>query len=205
MMHRCMGCMNEYDSNLSVCPHCNYSKNSGAREPHCLIPETVLDKRYIVGRAVSIDAFSIKYLAWDFASACSVIIKEYFPKELSSRMPGQTELNSYDGEKARQFEAGLKAFVEEGSNLAAISEGLDGIAKVKTVFVENSTAYTVTEHLDGVSLKDVIEMGRIPWHDAISLLQPLIESLDVIHKNGLINYAVDPDNIVMTRDRKSVV
>lgn len=202
MMHRCMGCMNEYDANLSVCPHCNYAKNSNAKEPHCLTPETVLDKRYIVGRVVNSDAFAIKYLAWDFAQECSVIIKEYFPKELSSRMPGQTELNSYDGEKARQFEAGLKAFVEEGSNLAEISEGLDGIAKVKSIFVENSTAYIVTENFDGVSFKEVLEMGRLPWQDAISLMQPLMESLEVIHQHGLINYDVEPDNIVMTRDRK---
>ena len=201
MMYRCMGCMNEYDSSLFVCPHCNYARNSSAKEPHCLTPETVLDKRYIVGRVMSLDAFSIKYLGWDFAESQSVIIKEYFPKELSSRMPGQTQLNSYDGEKAKQFEAGLKAFVEEGSSLAGISAGLEGVAKIKNVFVENSTAYIVTERPDGVSFKQVLEMGRLPWHDALSLVQPLIESLDYIHNNGLINYSIAPENIVMTRER----
>ena len=202
MMHRCMGCMAEYSAELSACPYCNYQKNSKALQPYCLEPETVLDRKYIVGRVVSEDAFAISYLAWDFENNQSVVIKEYFPKELSSRMPGQTEVSFYDGEKAKQYESGLMAFVEEANQLVRLTQNLDGVAKVYNLFVENSTAYTVNEYLETVSFKDIISMeGRLPWQDAVALMFPLIESLDTMHRNNVINYGITPDKIVMTRDR----
>lgn len=200
--YRCMGCMAEYDDAKSVCPHCAYVKDSPQDEPRCLSTETVLDSRYIVGKALSAGAFAITYIAWDYEEACRVVIKEYFPKDFASRMPGQKELNTYDGEKSHQFEAGLRAFIEEYTNLVHLSKGLDGIVKTKRIFIENSTAYAVMEYIDGISLDKVIAHGKMPWQDVIQIMEPILLSLCFIHKNGLVNYNISPDNIIMTRDKK---
>ncbi len=200
--YRCMGCMAEYNDTKSICPNCAYEKDSPQEEPYCLSTETVLDGRYIVGKALSVGAFGITYIAWDYKEGCKAVIKEYFPKDFASRMPGQNELNTYDGEKSRQFESGLRAFIEEYTNLTSLSQNLDGIVKTKRIFIENSTAYAVMEYIDGISLDKVIAQGKMPWQDVIQIMQPILMSLCFIHKNGLVNYNISPDNIIMTRDKK---
>lgn len=200
--YKCMGCMQDYDDSLVVCPFCAKEKGFQQKEPYFLPCETVLDNRYIVGKALGNSAFSITYLAWDFAEECKVVIKEYFPQNFASRMPGQKELNTYDGEKERQFEAGLVAFVEENSHLQEVSQNLEGIAKVKGTIIENSTAYVVMEYIDGVTLDKALAGQAISWKDAFQIMEPVVSSMAVIHDAGLINFNIAPDNIIMTRDRK---
>lgn len=200
--YRCMGCMKEFDDNLKKCPHCSYIVGTLPAEPYFLAPETVLDGRYIVGKILGSSALTITYLAWDCLEDCKIVIKEYFPKNFSSRMPGQTEINTYDGEKAKQFESGLRAFITENTRLSELPENLEGVARTKSVFIENSTAYTVIEYLDGVSFAKVVSDNKIPWHDVVEIMKPVLISMDSVHKSGLIHYNISPDNIIMTRDKK---
>ncbi len=200
--YRCMGCMKEFDDNLKKCPHCSYIVGTSPAEPYFLAPETVLDGRYIVGKVLGSSALTITYLAWDCLEDCKIVIKEYFPINFSSRMPGHTEINTYDGEKAKQFESGLRAFITENSRLSELPANLEGVAHTKSVFIENSTAYTVIEYLEGVSFAKVVSDNKIPWHDVVEIMKPVLISLDSVHKSGLIHYNISPDNIIMTRDKK---
>lgn len=200
--YRCMGCMKEYDDSLTKCPHCSYVRGMNPKEPYYLMPETVLDSRYIVGTALGSGTFGITYLAWDYVENCKVVIKEYFPQEFATRMLGQKDVSTYDGEKSKQFEAGLRAFLVENTNLADLSKNLEGVAETKCTFIENSTGYAVVEYIDGVSFDKVLKNGKIRWQDVIQIMKPVLDALTVIHKNGLINYNISPDEIIMTRDKK---
>lgn len=200
--YRCMGCMQEYNGAMNVCPHCAYPKAVVQNEPYCLPEGTVLDNKYITGRTLGSGSFSVTYLAWDIKAEKKVVIKEYFPKTLASRMMGQCELNSYDGEKSKQFESGLMAFVDESNSLKKLSQSLDGIVKTIDVFIENSTAYSVAEYIDGISLDQVLKKSRLPWEDVIQIMEPLLKSMIVLQENSIVCYNISPDNIIMTRDKK---
>ena len=198
---RCLGCMEEYDSNQNFCPYCGASRDCNQEEPHFLRAGTILENRYLVGKAISSSNFSITYIAFDFQCNQKIVIKEYFPTDLASRMFGQNEISAYDGERAKRYETGLVAFIEEANNLKEISGSIDGVAKVLDVFIDNSTAYSVVEYIDGIPLSEVLKNGAIPWNDLIQVMNPLLESMEVIHAAGIINYNISPDNIVMTRNK----
>lgn len=199
--YRCMGCMNEYDDSISVCPYCGHVKNSKPSNPCFLTPETVLDNRYIVGKAIGRGAFNVTYLAWDFTAGCKVVIKEFFPSELATRTFGQKELSVFDGEKQKEFESGLYAFVQESERIAALSGRGYSIADVKGVFIENSTAYRVIEFIDGITLENALKNGKMRWNDVLTIMYPLIETLSTLHNENILNCDISPDNIIITRDR----
>ncbi|MCD7796891.1 MAG: PASTA domain-containing protein [Clostridiales bacterium] len=196
---RCMSCMSEYDDTQIACPYCGYSSVQGQREPMCLPVETILNSRYAAGVSLGSSDFEITYLAWDYQDGIKVVIKEYFPKALAYRSHMETEVSAYDGDKFEQYETGLKAFLSEAESLCTISGDLPGIVRFRDAFIENSTAYLVSEFVDGTSLDRVISDGGMPWTDVLEIMSPLINSMALIHENNIINYIIAPDNIIMSR------
>lgn len=199
---RCMDCMREYDDSMSVCPHCGYRRNQPKSEPYYLSEETILTGRYLTGRVISEDSFGLTYIAWDLLEECKVVIKEYLPKDCATRNISQDEVVAYDGEKANKFADGLAEYIETAQNLINVSRDLEGIVRIKDSFIENSTGYYVMEYLDGASLSDVLKGGKMSWRDIISIVSPVMVSLQRIHDSGLGNYNISPENIVMTRSHE---
>ncbi len=199
---RCLGCMQEYDSSMEYCPVCGSAKEFEQPEPYFLRVGTILENRYVIGKALSGGKFGITYLAYDLGADRKVVIKEYFPTDFASRMPGQNEISTYDGEKEKQFESGLRAFIEEATSLMNLSNSISSVAAVLDVFVNNSTAYSVAEYIDGLPLSKVLSNGILQWSDFSQIIEPLLQSLALIHSKGIINYNISPDNIIMTRDRQ---
>lgn len=88
----CLGCMQEFDDQYTICPHCGYAVGTKAAEAIHMSPGTVLHNRYIVGKVLGFGGFGVTYIAWDKKLEQKVAIKEYLPSEFSTRMPGQTRL-----------------------------------------------------------------------------------------------------------------
>ena len=42
MSKRCMGCMEEYDDELEVCPYCGYVEGTKAKVPYHIQPAAIL-------------------------------------------------------------------------------------------------------------------------------------------------------------------
>ena len=99
MSKRCLGCMETYGNEFSICPHCGYVEGTGAEEAVHIVPGVVLHDRYIIGRVVGYGGFGVTYLAWDNRLEQKVAIKEYLPGEFSTRMPGHTRVTVFNGEK----------------------------------------------------------------------------------------------------------
>ena len=51
-MKRCLGCMETYDEELDICPHCGYMEGTMPEEAIHVIPGSVLKNRYIIGKVV---------------------------------------------------------------------------------------------------------------------------------------------------------
>lgn len=199
---RCMDCMQVYDESMSVCPHCGHRRNQPKKELYYLNEETILAGRYLSGKVMSEDSFGITYIAWDLLEECKVVIKEYLPKDCATRNMSQDEVVPYDGEKGARFADGLAAYLETAEGLISVSDNVEGIVRIKDSFIENSTGYYVMEYLDGVSLSEVLKGGKMRWNDVISILTPMMVSLQRIHDVELGNYNISPDNIVMTRSHE---
>lgn len=101
--------MEQYDDALNVCPHCGYVCGTPAEESIHMQPGTLLHDRYIVGRVLGYGGFGVTYIGWDGKLEQKVAIKEYLPGEFSTRMPGQSQVTVFNGDKSEQFRDGLKS------------------------------------------------------------------------------------------------
>ena len=198
MSKRCLGCMELFGDEFSICPHCGYVVDTPVENPVHIEPGTLLNDRYIIGKVLGYGGFGVTYIGWDGRLEQKVAIKEYFPSEFSTRMPGQSQVTVFNGEKNEQFYDGLKKFVEEAKHLAKF-QNEDGIVKIFDSFIENDTAYIIMEYLEGETLKEYLKREKtIPEDEAVEMLMPVMKSLQVVHEVGLIHRDIAPDNIFLT-------
>lgn len=198
---RCMGCMEEYEGN-GACPHCGFDLENYNVVPHQLMPGTVLNGKYILGKALGEGGFGISYLGWDLNLEYKVAIKEYYPISYVTRHAAHTPVVTVTSGSRREFyQKGLDQFVEEARRLAKFS-GLPGIVLVRDYFQENGTAYIVMEFAEGQTLKKILQNhnGSLPANHVFGMMRPVIQSLREIHKIGLIHRDISPDNIMVDTD-----
>ena len=197
---RCYGCFEEFNTELGLCPNCGYVLGSKAEEAIFMEPGTKMRDRYTIGRALGFGGFGVTYIAWDDVLEQKVAIKEYLPSEFSTRMPGQSQVKVFKGEKTEQFQDGMLAFVDEAKRLAKF-QNEKGIVKIFDSFEENNTAYIVMEYLEGETLTAYLkENGPIDEDVAVSMLLPVMESLKRVHEVGLLHRDIAPDNIFLTKE-----
>ena len=194
-----MSCMETYDDKYNVCPHCGYMRGTKAAEPQHMEPETILHKKYIVGKVIGFGGFGVTYIGWDAVLNTKVAIKEYLPSEFATRYPGQTEVSVYNEQSRELFSSGLHSFVEEAQRLAKFNS-VNGIVGIYDTFTENNTAYIVMEYLEGQTLSSYIKNnGPCSYAEALAIMTPILEALSVVHKNGIIHRDISPDNIFITK------
>lgn len=160
---------------------------------------TILNDKYRIVRVLGDGGFGITYLVWDLNMKIQAAIKEYFPIHLVSRDTAYSNAVSLlDNKEEENYRLSLKDFVNEAATLARFSE-LPGIVSVKDFFYENGTGYIVMEYIDGCSLKDYLRNngGKLNYKNVLEIMEPVIRSLHVIHKNKLLHRDISPDNIMI--------
>ena len=202
----CSYCMNEIGQVSEKCPHCGKS-TAVTVPPHMLVPGTVLCGRYIVGIAKGEGGFGITYIGKDTKLDRTVAVKEYFPSGIvnrnSSVSPNVTQTSEPQGQDA--FRKGRERFLNEARTLAKFTGEL-GIVNVIDFFEENSTAYIVMEYLDGISLGDYIKTnGVLTPEQTLTILMPVMLSLEKVHKQGLIHRDISPSNIMILKNTVKLI
>ena len=196
----CLGCMNGYDDRVKVCPFCGYVDGTGPKEAYHIVPGTILQGKYIVGRSIGYGGFGITYIGYDYALARKIAIKEYMPGEFCTRCAGDTKVTVFEGEQEEQFKGGIEKYIDEARRLAKF-KGLDGVVTIYDSFKENDTAYIIMEYLEGRTLKEVLqEEGKMDFEKAMEYIVPILDALTEIHKDGLLHRDISPDNIFVTND-----
>ncbi len=163
------------------------------------LPEGImLGSRYIINKVIGEGGFGITYRGHDTRLNIPVAIKEYYPKGFVQRSVSHSLAVSITaGEEGNIYAKGKFRFLNEAQIIAKfISE--PGIVKVTDYFEENGTAYIIMEYLNGITMKDYLKkVGRFSSNQIFSLMMPLMKSLDLVHKSGLIHRDISPDNIML--------
>lgn len=194
----CMGCMNKFDENDSVCPYCGYRVDTPPAEPYHLAPGVILGGKYIVGKTIGYGGFSVTYLAYDYSLEKKIAIKEYLPSEFATRAVGSSTISIFSGDRTDQFNGGIEKFIDEAKRLAKF-KGTTGITDVYDVFRENNTAYIAMEYLEGQTLKEfLLDNGKIDYQKAVDMMIPIIRTLKKVHEKGILHRDIAPDNIFIT-------
>ncbi|MBE5924151.1 MAG: PASTA domain-containing protein [Lachnospiraceae bacterium] len=198
-MRLCMGCMEEFNEKYDRCPYCDYVPGTPALEAYHIVPGLVLHGKYIVGRSIGYGGFGVTYIGFDQLLNKKVAIKEYLPGEFSTRVPGQTEVSVFSGEKEDQFQKGVTKFVDEAKRLAKFQR-LENIVEIYDAFQENGTAYIVMEYLEGETLKSKLKRdGKMSVEEALKMIIPIANALEEVHKAGIVHRDIAPDNIFITK------
>lgn len=138
---------------------------------------TKLNNRYVIESTLGRGGFGVTYKAMDTLVDVPVAIKEY---ENSS--PKDQEMARREVKMAARFYA------------------LEGIASARDFFVLDSVSYIVMEYVEGESVKKHINLyGTMKGPELLHKLKPMIESLCLIHQEGIIHRDISPDNMMVTK------
>lgn len=161
----------------------------------CIKPGTVLHNRYTVGQVLGHGGFGITYVGKDNSLQMKVAIKEFFPRAIVTRNNTVSENVECLNDK-ELFDSEKSKVINEARILAKFSK-TPGIVNVIDYFEENNTAYIVMEYLEGQTLKEYVSAnGVLPADKAFSLLKPIMNVLELLHKENVIHRDISPDNIM---------
>lgn len=200
----CLGCFHSLDG-LSVCVNCGYDERP-LRNNSALPPRMILAGQYLVGKILgSPGGFGIAYLGFDLKQNQRVAIKEFLPRECSTRGTDHCSVIPVDRDKREDLNFGLSRFLEEAKILFQLSH--PNIVHVRQFFEENNTAYIVMDYYEGMSLDEhIIKLGRaLTEAETLKIILPLLDGLKHVHAKGLIHRDIKPANIYLTRDGRPVL
>ncbi|MCR5138432.1 MAG: serine/threonine protein kinase [Oscillospiraceae bacterium] len=200
-MSTCYNCFRDKPDE-AVCPYCGFDDSDYAeKHPLALKLGAILDGQYIIGRVLGQGGFGVTYIAQDYNTQNRVAIKEFFPTDFVGRTQKTCAVQLYSGNNRENFEYGKQQFLAEAKALASFI-GDEHIVRVHKYFEENGTAYFAMEYVEGLPLDKYMgqQGGRVSPEEADRLFLPLMESVDRIHRRGLVHRDIAPDNIIIQPD-----
>jgi len=161
-------------------------------------------QEYQIDRVLGQGGFGITYLATDVNLDKQIVIKEFFPKEFSSRESNVYSIVSHKGDENELYRYLMKKFLSEAKILASFSH--PNIITVTRFFEENSTAYFIMDYVKGESLKSYIERnGSLSQDNIEKIIIPILEGLKAVHKKNFLHRDIAPDNIYLTIDGRPIL
>jgi tetratricopeptide (TPR) repeat protein len=74
------------------------------------------------------------------------------------------------------------------------------------VVSDSGCAYLVMDYLNGVTVGEITRDGSpVSWHTAASICVQIAHALAHVHKHGILHRNIQPDNIVLTGEGRTVV
>ncbi len=199
MSYLCMGCMKEYDEG-DICNMCGFPKDYEQLSPYLPL-RTIVNNRYIIGKVLRENSESVIYVGRDNFNGTPVIVREYFPAQICTRLSGSNvEINQ--GQVNNYFKM-KKAFLETHSKIAGIKE-FTSIVQVLDFFEYNNTAYCIETMEDYIPFTEYMERsgGILDWDTARLIFMPLLSALSKLNDIGVTHLGVAPPNLVVSAQGK---
>ena len=201
-MQYCMKCMSKQFPGVAVCPNCGTPYRQPVQKPNALKPGQILNGKYLVGAVLGEGGFGITYIGLDLLLEQKVAIKEYYPvstgmvsRKDASAVVWNSEVRVKNGQAAH-----LDSFLQEARKLAKV-DSIPCVVKVRDLFFQNNTAYIVMDFIEGETLlKKLQREGPMPFDTCLSLLTPIIQALEQVHRLGIVHRDISPDNIMVRPD-----
>ncbi|MDB5969165.1 MAG: serine/threonine protein kinase [Hydrocarboniphaga sp.] len=200
----CPGCFHD-KGGVAVCPVCGYDE-SLPRPPLFLPHGIIIGGQYRVGRVLGQPGgFGITYLGWDIHLQQRVAIKEFLPRDIATRHPGQLDVVTQTDETRSNFEFGKEQFLREARIVARLDH--PNVVRVRAFFNANGTAYLVMDYYEGLSLGEYLSRVRkiIEPALAVPLIRPVLEALQFVHEHGVVHRDLKPHNIYLATVGKPIV
>ena len=206
-VRRCMKCMHPLAVGETVCPECGRAYGSANVETFALKPGTILEGKYLVGEMLGQGGFGITYIGFDLLLEQKVAIKEYYPMStgMVSREGHSTVVWSSAMMGKTGAQKGFDSFLKEARKMAKLG-GIPGVVGVKSVFIQNETAYIVMDFIEGETLlKKLQKNGPMDFDSCVKLMTPIMQALAEVHEHGIIHRDISPDNIMVRPDGKLIL
>jgi serine/threonine protein kinase/tetratricopeptide (TPR) repeat protein len=92
----------------------------------------------------------------------------------------------------------LARFEREAKAVASLSH--PNILAIHDFAIQDGLPYTVTELLEGESLRERLQRGPLPWRDAAEIGVAVAEGLSAAHAKGIVHRDLKPENLFVTRE-----
>ncbi len=93
----------------------------------------------------------------------------------------------------------IRRFKNESKAIALLNH--QNIVRVYDVSFSDKMMSIVMEYVEGVTLKDYIELrGALSWKDAVYFMTQILRALQHAHDNGIVHRDVKPQNIMIMED-----
>ena len=191
----CFSCMRKLSPGTTKCPKCGCHRGVVDAPAYALRPGAYLaDGKYLVGNMLGHSGVGFTYIGMYMALNKKVAIKECFPRSLANRDIKNPVVIWRSSEEGRNC---CERFIKEARRMARIDE-IGGVAKVLDIFYQNNTAYIVMAFIEGETLKAKVKReGVMSAPRCVEFLSIAIETLEQVHKHGLIHGDISPDNILI--------
>lgn len=167
-----------------------------------LAGKTILNGKYEIRHLLGAGGFGMTYLAEDKSLRQMVVLKEYFPPQLTRREEeGNALVLPREKKDLRTFQKGKADFLLEARRMSKLFK-VPAVVKILDWFEENNTAYLVMEQVRGISLESYMERMEVPFsfERAWEMLEPVAKALEKVHALGIIHRDLNPSNLMVQED-----
>lgn len=163
------------------------------------------ERTYTIAETLGHGGFGITYRAKAEVKVGGIRMKVDFAlKEFFMRDDCERQANAsivYSNPARDRVENSRKDFINEALRLKKIGFSHPNIVGFDEVFEANNTAYYVMEYLRGKSLGDYVkEQGPLTEAETIRLMQPVMEAVELLHRNRICHLDIKPDNIMLEQE-----
>ncbi|MDO4731665.1 MAG: PASTA domain-containing protein, partial [Clostridia bacterium] len=196
----CMSCT-ECDVKDKVCPMCEFDENDYIITNQLPL-RYLLKGRYLVGKEVDRNGEGIGYVGYDIDVKTIVYIREFMPDNICQRDMETEKIKVISGCEI-VFNENLNLFLDYFGKVAKLKD-LSAFIPILDIFEENNTAYTVSEWVENITLKEFIKRSgkKTTWSVARPLFMPILSSLIKMRKVGIHHLAINPENLIVLRHGK---
>lgn len=140
-----------------------------------------LDGRYEIHELIGAGGMAMVYRAYDTLDDRTVAIKIL-----------KDEFSAND-----EF---IRRFKNESKAIAVLNH--PNIVKVYDVSFGDVIQYIVMEYIDGITLKEYIELqdNNISWKEAVLFTTQILQALEHAHSKGIVHRDIKPQNIMLLQD-----
>lgn len=156
---------------------------------------TRIADRFEIESVLGRGGFSIVYEASDLRRRDRAVLKEFVPPD-STRTGELLDLGPHAATLRHTF-------LTEAQVVSKLN--LPGIVPVRLAFVANGTAYVATDAVRGAKTLDALlrETGPLDVDGVLDLAYQLLETLEGVHRKGLLHRDVKPSNVLVGPDGRA--